>query len=432
MAEKLRLGDDQWLTSKAGTPLTYTNDIGGIEGHLLRSFRSSSKTCYGRDGYMYDVPVDEPAICFKKDPRGALMMEPEQENTVQHSNRLDFSSGGYNAGGWSVNNLNTRTPDAVISPRGTQDAVLMKGSVSSSGVYTNAGAVTSGLTYSALIHLKFIDGDGRIKINFEQGFSEAVVYIHSDGSYDDSRMDGVDRIEVTALQHNGWYEVKIHGLLATSSTGAGVLSIYKDNPTSLESFSAWGVNRVRSIEVHSHIETDGAPVTRAADGNYRAVEMAHIADSTLGAVEMEYLPSLETAGNSRVTVGDGAGLNRLYLQEKDVFGNLGGNFGFITSVNTGFSGNFIVTSRDTQKVAVSYGQGPELVVNGVSELRRDDLRHLDADKFKRTNLDDFNGAGNRKFRGGLVSYRIYDDMQDVVNVKSTRDEILTDSKYNIQ
>jgi len=240
--------------------------------YLAREFtvnRNSSKWVLGSDGYLYEVPADQPALEYYSDGtfRGALV-EPASTNLNTRSD--NFGASPWIKGGNALINSN-----ATISPDGTANADrLIDTDVGGTGavqlVQTFSG-LTVGGNYAAQIWVK-ADGLSKTRI-FLQGIdganSLAAQIDLTDGSV--SNKSGVGTFIVNP-SIDGYYHIIILFSMGASdsSFGFNIYPVQTDGSVTVDldgtsSIFIWGMQLEESPIATSYIPTNGSTVTRLKD-----------------------------------------------------------------------------------------------------------------------------------------------------------------------
>jgi len=340
--------------------------------YLAREFtvnRNSSKWVLGSNGYLYEVPADQPALEYYSDGtfRGALV-EPASTNLNTRSD--NFGASPWIKGGNALINSN-----ATISPDGTTNADrLIDTDVGGTGavqlVQTFSG-LTVGGNYAAQIWVK-ADGLSKTRI-FLQGIdganSLAAQIDLTDGSV--SNKSGVGTFIVNP-SIDGYYHIIILFSMGASdsSFGFNIYPVQTDGSVTVDldgtsSIFIWGMQLEESPIATSYIPTNGSTVTRLKDdiSFTNASSVIGQSEGTLF-VEVDWQETLGVFQNIFV-VSDGTANNRVQIikmDTDDLYMRLFANNVEITSQgesSTAYSG--------IQKIAFAYKTNDfELYRNGSS------------------------------------------------------------------
>lgn len=253
------------------SPIINWSFMGAIPSSLTYA-RASSGTYFGVDGLLKTAANNGPR--FEYDPvtheAKGLLLEAQATNLLYPSEAIS---------GWN-NNSSTVTDNAVVSPRGLQDASELAIDGGYSRGRFRSVTVASSSIYALSLWLRILpganfnslwfgfdntasgSGGGAIRLNL----STLVVSYHNGAA-----TIGMDVTNVAVVKIGDWVRVSFNVLTGASQTSSNFI-VYTENsspsPTRSGSFSVWGVQVEAGTFASSYIPTTTAAATRAADSLY--------------------------------------------------------------------------------------------------------------------------------------------------------------------
>ena len=415
--------------------------------YLAREFtvnRNSSKWVLGSDGYLYEVPADQPALEYYSDGtfRGALV-EPQSVNEAKASEDLD------NATYWALIRV-TSAGDTETDPKGGTNSFLLSETVGD-GTHdfvtqsVDRPSISSGETWTQSVFVKKGDGVNAPDIvqlahNDEFGATNHANFDISvgggtSGTVTDSS-GGTGRIRYYG---NGWYRISFTATSTSAGDAYFLLCFTNNNPTAGRRPSytgqtdanvfVWGAQLEQSPIATSYIPTTTGAVTRLKDDIFFTN-----ASSVIGQSEGTLFVEVDWQGESvqnqhLLEVSDGTASNRIIIvnivssDELRMFAQSNG------SIETS-QGESSTAYSGIQKIAFAYKQNDcELYRNG-SSISTDttvDLSSLGT----LTDVEFQQGSvGNNQANMWIRDARIYNtrltdtECQDLTNVESFNTEYL--------
>ena len=239
--------------------------------YLAREFtvnRNSSKWVLGSDGYLYEVPADQPALEYYSDGtfRGALV-EPQSINLCKQSEDIGTI--------WAKSNDTTVTTNAANAPDGTSTADKLgdDGATGTGNVWVSQAITVSVNTkYTASVFLK---SDGLsfalLQADGYDGIAQANQFFGLSGAGSTGTGTNLDDSRIEAYP-NGWYRCSItwtQGAADTSFTFrvwvANSISSLTVDLDGTSSIFVWGTQVEESPIATSYIPTTTGAVTRLKD-----------------------------------------------------------------------------------------------------------------------------------------------------------------------
>ena len=296
--------------------------------YLAREFtvnRNSSKWVLGSDGYLYEVPADQPALEYYSDGtfRGALV-EPQSVNEAKASEDLD------NATYWTVTNT-TIAGDTETDPKGGTNSFLLSETVANSThlfiiASGHRTSIASGETWTHSIFLK--KGDGINAPDIVQISAAADVYggtpyvnfnISTGAVLSSSNLTG--RIRDYG---NGWYRCSVTGTATNTAAQGYIAIVFTNNDDSLgrvpsytgqtdANVFVWGAQLEQSPIATSYIPTTTGAVTRLKD-DISFTNASSVIGQSEGTLFVEVDWQLTSGTNQYIlTASDGTASNRLFI-----------------------------------------------------------------------------------------------------------------------
>lgn len=298
--------------------------------YLAREFtvnRNSSKWVLGSDGYLYEVPADQPALEYYSDGtfRGALV-EPQSVNEALQSEDLD------NATYWAVTRTTIAT-DTETDPKGGTNSFLLSETVDN-GVHgiiiqsAHRPSTGSGATWTQSLFVKKGNGANApdiVQLTYASG-SFGTQYANFDISVGGgtsgtvtASSGGTGRIRYYG---NGWYRISF----TDTSTSAGEafvdLLFTNNNPTATRAPSyagqtdanvfVWGAQLEESPIATSYIPTTTGAVTRLKDDIFFTNASSVIGQSE-GTLFVEVDWQNDTVSQGLLDINDGTTSNRVMI-----------------------------------------------------------------------------------------------------------------------
>jgi hypothetical protein len=236
--------------------------------------RASGGSYVGADGLIKYAGVNEAR--FDHDPETGeslgLLVEEARTNLVDYGNTLmsEFTLNGV-----------TRTPNAAISPDGTNSATNFIEAVST-GEHFMEDFLPSGTgNYTHSIFIKKANSSGRyfrirpVHIGHSSGVASSAVEVDLDTESFIKRNEGIITSKSLTKYPNGWFRLSV-SLNIDSSTTSHRFRIQTINPTGspaqfsypgdgISGFYVWGAQVEAGAFPTSYIPTIGSTRTRAAD-----------------------------------------------------------------------------------------------------------------------------------------------------------------------
>ena len=371
----LQVGGGNWA-AKDGKLLGYA--VEPTSGrYLAREFtvnRNSSKWVLGSDGYLYEVPADQPALEYYSDGtfRGALV-EPESTNLVLRSEE-------FNNNYWLKNEV-TLSANVAISPNGQMNAYKLK-ATAVNNYHALRGVVGYSSLYTGSCYLK--KGEYRyayvgIERSSNSTVQSAIIDLETGLITNSYSTTGTPLFNVVDVG-NGWYRLNVTQIQNSTGT-SNVLTIgISDNGTynsiilqrprftgdGTSGIYIWGAQLEQSPIATSYIPTTTGAVTRLKD-DISFTNASSVIGQSEGTLFVE-VDWQKTSGLSQIilSINDDSVDNRLEL-----FGLSGSD-----EIRLGIGSNgFTQTPLDVSssgltgivKLAAAYADGDsEIYINGSS------------------------------------------------------------------
>ncbi len=204
----------------------------------------------------------------------SLLLEPASTNLLTYSQ--DFTQ-------WATNA--TITPNAAISPDGTQNATL----------FSHSGG---SFPQVALSGITFVSGADYVPS----------LYVKSDGTTQVQHSLLVNNVVVNFTPTNEW--VRISDLIVSPDTSGSFVIAQNSGSAVAASFYIWGAQLEAGSYATSYIPTSGSSQTRAAETCDDAGNAATF-NSTEGVLYVEISALANDQTNRRITLSDGSNNNRI-------------------------------------------------------------------------------------------------------------------------
>lgn len=269
----------------------------GVAASPLVLTRATTKTYYDNAGIIQTAAIDTAALNYLQDGSGlsGLSLEGERTNLLKNS-RLTSN--------WSSNGSASKTDNALTSPDGTANAGQVTTAAGANSGYNYGSAqglaVTTGVTYTASVFLKYISGTLTVlRFRFESGFTTALVDFNTSTGLITNTGAGIISSEITTLP-NGWFRLAITAT-ATSTTNA-VVSVYDQDAANSGVFGVWGAQVEVGNFASSYIPTTTVPVTRSADLLSAPLLSANGFSSTQGTFLIDAISANQAQTGDKATV----------------------------------------------------------------------------------------------------------------------------------
>jgi hypothetical protein len=253
---------------------------------------------------------------------GGLNLLGSGQNLILRSQALTTSP-------WSLNNAPTTA--STTDPLGGSTATQFTTSSAGSGVFQTLTG-TSGVTYTWSIHIKYISGNGIIKIGNDLAPNTATVVFNSSAGTIISSGAGIITSGVVNIG-NGWYRVS--GTYV--STGSPMAVVIYSNNSDAMSWAAWGVQYEIGTSLNTYIPTTttaiyGTPTltfSGVAGLGLQSDGSLYVQPAGTGAIQAAPTTSTAVGGNAR-------GINAVDWQtargvagqvSSGAFSSIGGGFG---------------------------------------------------------------------------------------------------------
>ena len=339
--------------------------------YLAREFtvnRNSSKWVLGSDGYLYEVPADQPALEYYSDGtfRGALV-EPQSINLCKQSEDIGTI--------WAKSNDTTVTTNAANAPDGTSTADKLgdDGATGTGNVWVSQAITVSVNTkYTASVFLK---SDGLsfalLQADGYDGIAQANQFFGLSGAGSTGTGTNLDDSRIEAYP-NGWYRCSItwtQGAADTSFTFrvwvANSISSLTVDLDGTSSIFVWGAQVEASPIATSYIPTTTGSVTRVKDDIY-LTSASSLIGQTEGTLFVEV--DWQDSGNDQIILetDDGTLNNRIAIYNNSSNNQLRM---FVNSNNVVLTnqGQSSTAYTGIQKIAFAYKTDDfELYRNGAS------------------------------------------------------------------
>jgi len=193
------------------------------------------------------------------------------------------------------------TTGSTTDPLGGSTATQFTTSTAGSGVFqTLTGA--SGVTYTWSMYIKYISGDGTIKIGNDLAPNTATVVFNSSAGTITSSGAGLIATSVTNAG-SGWYRVS--GTFISTGTPMAVI-IYANNANAM-SWAAWGVQYEIGSTLNTYIPTTTTAVYGTPTLSFSGVSTIglqsdgslYVSPAGTGALQAQATTSSATGGNAR-------------------------------------------------------------------------------------------------------------------------------------
>jgi hypothetical protein len=225
--------------------------------------RASTKYVVNKAGVLVEVPANIPAVEFDGAFNKGYKAEPSATNLVLRSEELD-------AAAWSPTDT-TVTPNAVISPKGVQDADIVSIGGAASRVAQNLSLGAG--TYTASVWVRSISSDVGVRL---------VLVVDGSNVFDNIVVnDQWQRIKITVTASTGITAIQLRGSLAGGS------------PTGDVAF--WGAQLETGSVATSYIPTVASTATRSADSLVFTGAQDLIGQSS-GVILMDFIKGFEANG----------------------------------------------------------------------------------------------------------------------------------------
>lgn len=359
----------KFTTTTASLTFTVTGTV--TEAQLERVTYETQPSLYvATTGSQYYGPrFDYDPSTVPATPRG-LLIEGSRSNLVTYSDDLSNAA-------WTKDGLlafgSGSTVNAAISPDGTQNADLITENTAASNhrVYRNP-TLTAGASYSYSFYVKQANGNRNIFVILQN--ASDLLYLNlnlTTGALIDSGAGGTGTLSSATSTYvgNGWYLVKLCGVISTTQTSIFIQVSLKNNTTTgsaLPSYTGdgvsgvylWGAQLEAGSFATSYIPTTSASVTRAADVAQltgSALTTVQTNTFTLGA---QFLTPYGSSGTPRI-IGFQNASTPIYVRDATSIGSYDITNGFVTA-NFG-SGN---VSSYVRGMSSSSSSGRSLAANG--------------------------------------------------------------------
>ena len=234
--------------------------------------RSSTATYVNQIGLIQSAAVNEPRFDYNPSTLAArgLLIEESRTNLQPYSD--DFSNGV-----WIKDNGISVTSNAAVSPDGTQNADLIRGTVSAPNVWVYDDGVSTGVaantSFTNSVYAK-ANGVNFLYIRFEDKANATnYVYFNLSTGTVSATVGSLSTTATITPVGNGWYRCTVTGNSASGSGGNNMLLIGLSDASGSTYLTAsatngiyiWGAQLEAGSFATSYIPTVAASVTRSAD-----------------------------------------------------------------------------------------------------------------------------------------------------------------------
>jgi len=200
---------------------------------------------------------------------------------------------------WSLNA--SPTTGSTTDPLGGSTATQFTTSAGNSGVF-QFPTVGNGFTLTWSVYIRYISGDGTVKLGVEANPSNATLVFNSSAGTITSTGAGLTASSVTNAG-SGWYRVS--GTFVSTGTSVGIV-IYSNN-SNASSFGAWGAQIEIGSVVNTYIPTTTTAVYGTPTLSFSGVSTIglqsdgslYVSPAGTGALQAQATTSSATGGNAR-------------------------------------------------------------------------------------------------------------------------------------
>ena len=231
------------------------------------------------------------------------LLEPQRLQLIQYSE--DTTT-------WGKNQTPVVTLNQGISPDGSQTADKAVVDLTSEGFYNfNAGTVTSGVTYTVSIFIKYISGVSNIQFGFAGtgfGGDNNNVFNIVNGTIVSSFANSTNQI---INYGNGWFRLTCTKTATATNTGGFIL--YGNENAEIQ-YYLWGAQFELGSYPTSYIPNFGTAlgVTRSAETANNSGDASTFNDSE-GVLMAEISALADDGTNRRISISDGSTSDRIVL-----------------------------------------------------------------------------------------------------------------------
>jgi hypothetical protein len=332
MAQTLKFGSGTWATKK-GSILAHNDEDGNFKPLPFTYTGAGKGTRVNKEGLIEVVENDRPRIDYTDSEDGVFLLEKASTNLFTYSEDFiqDWISGG--AGAFTI------TPNAVISPDGTQNA-------------------------SKLIALSVGHQLRQDKAIINTQMSNSFYMRTNQGTRQMSIRINDNEITETFIVTSEWKRYTVSGLVGGTLNGSGRCSLNNvdilDENNHVYIYGA----QLEVGNLSSYIPTQGNPQTRVQEtasgsGN------SEVFNSEQGVLYLESSALADDGVDKRIAISDGTMNNYASIGYSRFTGNIIAEMfsgGVLQTVDWGATG---VTQTNSNKFSLSWGSGTmKFYVNG--------------------------------------------------------------------
>ena len=200
---------------------------------------------------------------------------------------------------WSLNNAPTTA--STTDPLGGSTATQFTTSGAGSGVFQTLTG-TSGVTYTWSMYIKYISGDGNVKIGNDLAPNTATLVFNSSAGTITSSGAGLTASGVVNIG-NGWY--RVYGTFVSTGTPMAVV-IYSNNANAM-SWAVWGVQYEIGNALNTYVPTTTAAIygtptltlSGVAGVGLQSDGSLYVQPAGTSALQAQPTTSTATGGNAR-------------------------------------------------------------------------------------------------------------------------------------